>query len=325
METIRSVLVAIEEVKNFFQKELALALNLDKTVAPLFVEQSSGLNDNLNGVERPVTFKPAYAPDQELEIVQSLAKWKRLALAKYDYNPGEGIYTEMNAIRKDEQLSNLHSIYVDQWDWEKVINASDRNLSYLKQTASQIYDVIKKTDKYITTKYPTLMKITLPDQITFITSQNLEDEYPNLSPKEREHEAAKKYRAIFLMQIGDNLNSGQKHDGRAPDYDDWSLNGDIILWYPVLECPIEISSMGIRVDRHALISQSEKSSTVTRLSCNFHKSVLDNVLPLTIGGGIGRSRVSMYFLRKKHIGQVQVSTWDSATIKQNREKGVILL
>ena len=299
---------AIKRIKDFFETELSRALNLSRISAPLFVKNSTGLNDNLNGIERPVSFSMKDAPEDTIEIVHSLAKWKRLALKRYGLNTGEGIYTDMNAIRRDETLDNTHSIYVDQWDWEKIITKEQRTLAYLEETVKKIYQVFLATEAVITLEYPLLTRF-LPKEITFITSQELEHRYPSLSPNEREQRFAKEKGAIFIMQIGGVLLSGEKHDGRAPDYDDWQLNGDLILWNPVLESALELSSMGIRVDEVSLMEQLKVSNLEERKHLDYHQMLLEGSLPFTIGGGIGQSRICMFFLQKAHIGEVQASIW----------------
>ncbi|MDI9215535.1 aspartate--ammonia ligase [Clostridium tertium] len=300
--------IQIKAIKDFFEKTLSDKLNLTRVSAPLFVEANTGINDNLNGIERPVSFD-MLADKKEVEVVHSLAKWKRLSLKRYGFQPYSGLYTDMNAIRRDEELDNLHSIYVDQWDWEKIILKADRNKEYLKKTVKDIYNVFKETEKYVNENLQT-MSFQLPEDIYFITTQELEDLYPELSPKERENEICKDKGAVFLMEIGDLLNSGIKHDGRSPDYDDWTLNGDILVWYPVLNMAYELSSMGIRVDEEALESQLIKSNCEDRKKLQFHKGILQKELPYTIGGGIGQSRICMFFLNKRHIGEVQCSIWD---------------
>ena len=299
---------AIKRIKDFFETELSKALNLSRISAPLFVKNTTGLNDNLNGVERPVSFQMKEAPEDTIEIVHSLAKWKRLALKRYAIGIGEGIYTDMNAIRRDETLDNTHSIYVDQWDWEKIITKEQRTLAYLEETVRKIYKVFLATEAVITLEYPLLTPF-LPKEITFITSQELEHKYPNLSASQREQYFAKEKGAIFIMQIGDALLSGKKHDGRAPDYDDWQLNGDLILWNPVLDSALELSSMGIRVDEVSLMQQLKKANLEERKHLDYHQMLLQGDLPLTIGGGIGQSRICMFFLQKAHIGEVQASIW----------------
>ena len=314
---------AIKSIKDTFQHELINALNLQRISAPLFVRPETGINDNLNGTERPVAFDaPCIGGD--LEIVHSLAKWKRVTLGKYGFSKGEGLYTDMNAIRRDEELDNLHSIYVDQWDWEVVIDKSERNLETLKKTVKKIYSAIKATNAIIKQKYPEL-NTELPDDITFITTQELEDMYPELEPKEREDKLLREKKAVFLMQIGKVLNSGKKHDGRAPDYDDWELNGDILVYYPLLDISFELSSMGIRVDEEALKKQIAKANCPERLEMEFHKRLLNGELPYTIGGGIGQSRLCMIMLGKAHIGEVQASVWSDDMIKTCKEHGINLI
>ena len=316
--------VAIKTVKDFFQNLLAERMNLQRVSAPLFVTPESGLNDNLNGVERPVSFGIKEQNERQAEIVHSLAKWKRYALKKYGFSVGEGLYTDMSAIRRDEDTDNIHSIYVDQWDWEKIIDKSDRNIDTLKSTVRCIYSVLRKTEKYMAIRYDYIEEI-LPQDIFFITTQELEDMYPDSTPKERERLIAKEKGAVCLMQIGDILASGEKHDGRAPDYDDWALNADIIVYYPLLDISLELSSMGIRVDEDALISQLKKAGCEDRAALPFQKAILDKELPYTIGGGIGQSRICMFFLRKAHIGEVQSSLWPDDVAKECESKGVMLL
>ncbi len=315
---------AIKKIKDYFQQELAYGLKLRRVSAPLFVDPKTGLNDNLNGVERRVSFTLKDMDELEVEVVQSLAKWKRMALGKYGVEPGNGIYTDMNALRRDEELDNLHSIYVDQWDWEKVINKEDRNEDYLRETVITIYDGIKNLGDYVNRLYRDV-RTEIPNEITFITSQELEDRYPDLTPKEREDKAAEEYGAIFLMNIGGALKSGKKHDGRSPDYDDWELNGDIILWNELLERSFEISSMGIRVDAEAMARQLELAGCMERAELPYQKAILNDELPYTIGGGIGQSRLCMYFLRKAHIGEVQVSVWPDEHVKICEENNIHLL
>lgn len=322
--SIKETEIAIKLIKDFFEKELANSLNLTRVSAPLFVFPSTGLNDNLNGVERPVSFDMKNIDCENCEIVHSLAKWKRLALKRYGFNVGEGLYTDMNAIRRDEDTDNLHSIYVDQWDWESVIKKEQRNEEVLKTFVRKIYEVLKKTEKLVFEKYPHIKPV-LPDDITFIKTSQLEEEYPNLSAKEREHEAVKKYGAVFLMQIGGKLKSGKPHDGRAPDYDDWSLNGDIIVNYPLLDIAFEISSMGIRVDADALKNQLEISGCMERAKLPFQSALLKNELPFTIGGGIGQSRLCMFFLRRAHIGEVQASVWSDDELNVLKENNINIL
>ena len=321
--TLRQTQIAIKKVKDFFERDLAIQLNLTRVSAPLFVGRASGLNDNLNGVERPVGFDIKDC-DGDFEIVQSLAKWKRMALKQYGFAPGEGLYTDMNAIRRDEDTDNIHSVFVDQWDWEKVITAENRSEQTLRRAVKQIYASLRHTETYIAEDYDFVGKF-LPEQITFISSQELEDRYPGLSPKEREYRAVKEYGAVFISQIGGKLKSGGRHDGRAPDYDDWSLNGDIIVYYPVLDIAFELSSMGIRVDAEALRRQLAEAGCPERANLPFHRALLNNELPLTMGGGIGQSRMCMFFLRKAHIGEVQSSYWLPADASFCAERGVELL
>ncbi len=322
--TIKETEIAIKDVKDYFERALAKELNLTRVSAPLFVKPESGLNDNLNGVERPVTFGIKEQNDAKAEIVHSLAKWKRMALQKYGFTHGEGLYTDMSAIRRDEDTDNIHSIYVDQWDWERIIDKEERTLETLKTIVCKVYEALKNTEVFINARYPEIKKI-LPENITFVTTQELEDAYPSLSSKEREHEAAKKYGAVFIMQIGDQLASGEKHDGRAPDYDDWSLNGDIIVDYPLLGIGLELSSMGIRVDEKALKEQLVKAGCPQRAELPFQKALLEGKLPYTIGGGIGQSRICMFFLKKAHIGEVQSSIWPDDVVAYAEDKGVHLL
>ncbi len=323
-QSIRETEVAIKEVKDYFEKALADALNLTRVSAPLFVRPESGLNDNLNGVERPVTFDILEQDGAVVEIVHSLAKWKRMALGKYGFHEGEGLYTDMTAIRRDEVTDNVHSLYVDQWDWEKVIAKSDRNIDTLRNTVRRIYMAIKQTEYFMCGKYH-FMDPFLPNDITFITTQELEDRWPDKTPKERETLAAKENGAIFLMQIGGELKSGKPHDGRAPDYDDWSLNGDIIVYYPVLSSAFELSSMGIRVDEDSLMSQLEKAGCMERAELPFQKSVLEKKVPYTIGGGIGQSRICMFFMQRAHIGEVQSSIWPEEVVQKAHDAGINFL
>lgn len=315
--------VHIKSIKDFFEKNLADKLNLIRVSAPLFVDVKSGLNDNLNGVERPVKFD-VLATNQDVEIVHSLAKWKRMSLHRYKFPVGKGLYADMNAIRRDEDLDNIHSIYVDQWDWELIINKEDRNLDFLKGIVKKIYSVFKDTEKYVKENLLDIEE-ELPEEIFFVTSQELEDMYKDLSPKERENAICKDKGAVFIMQIGDKLNSGEKHDGRAPDYDDWKLNGDILFWNNVLDSAIELSSMGIRVNEESLERQLNEAGCEERKELDFHKSLLNGELPQTIGGGIGQSRICMYFLRKAHIGEVQSSVWDDKNYRICSENGIDLL
>lgn len=321
---IRQTEVAIKQIKDFFQINLANELRLTRVSAPLFVFPDTGMNDNLNGIERPVAFDVKSMDYCNVEIVHSLAKWKRWALKRYGFRLGEGLYTDMNAIRRDEDLDNLHSIYVDQWDWEIIIDERQRNMDTLKNTVMCIFDVFKETESYICSIYPKLSRL-LPESIKFITTKELEEMYPNLSPKERENEITKKYKAVFLMQIGGKLNSGERHDGRAPDYDDWNLNGDILFWYPLLNQAFEVSSMGIRVDKATLLSQLKESNCESRVNLQFHKAILNQSLPYTMGGGIGQSRICMYFLNKAHIGEVQASIWPLEMITALEKSNIILL
>lgn len=320
---LRETQKAIKTVKDFFQKELTKQLNLTRVSAPLFVTPESGLNDNLNGVERPVSFDIKETGGQA-EIVQSLAKWKRFALKQYGFGPGEGLYTDMNAIRRDEETDNIHSIYVDQWDWEKVITREERNRETLEHTVTSVYKALKITEDYMAYEYDYIGHV-LPERITFLTSQELEDRFPSLSPKEREYEAAKEYGAVFIEQIGGNLKSGKPHDGRAPDYDDWQLNGDIIVYYPVLDIALELSSMGIRVDEEALKRQLALAGCEERAGLAFQKALLSGELPCTIGGGIGQSRICMFYLRKAHIGEIQASLWPDDVRRQAAGAGIFLL
>lgn len=321
---IRETETAIKYVKDTFERELSKALNLQRVSAPLFVRPETGLNDDLNGTERAVSFDAPSVGGADLQIVHSLAKWKRMALGTYGFQAGEGLYTDMNAIRRDEDTDNLHSMYVDQWDWEAVINKSERNTDTLKSFVKNIYGAVKAVQKDVCAKFPVL-EGSLPEDIFFITTQELEDMYPELSIKERENAIAKEKKAVFLMQIGGKLKSGVKHDGRAPDYDDWSLNGDIILYYPVLDIAFEISSMGIRVDEDALAAQLKEAGCEERLEMDFHKKLMRRELPYTIGGGIGQSRVCMYMLGKAHIGEVQSSVWSDEMHRLCEEKNIHLL
>lgn len=319
---LRETEIAIKKVKDFFERDLAIELNLTRVSAPLFLDAENGMNDNLNGTERPVAFD--VFSGKNFEIVHSLAKWKRFALKNYGFECGEGLYTDMNAIRRDEDTDNIHSIFVDQWDWEKIISKEDRTEKTLKKTVKLIYSALRHTEYYITKEYNFIGSL-LPEKITFITSKELEEKYPNLSRKEREYEAVKEHGAIFLMQIGGKLSDGKPHDGRAPDYDDWALNGDIIVYYPVLDIALELSSMGIRVDEDALERQLKESGCEDRKDLPFHKALLNGELPYTVGGGIGQSRMCMFFLRKAHIGEVQSSYWDEETTKYCGDRGAILL
>lgn len=316
--------VAIKKVKDFFETLLAERLNLLRVSAPLFVDPASGLNDNLNGVERPVDFEIKEIEGIRAEVVHSLAKWKRYALKKYGFSEGEGLYTDMNAIRRDEEMDHIHSIFVDQWDWEKVISKEDRTMETLKNTVKTVYKVLRKTEKFMAIQYDYIEEI-LPANIFFITTQELADMFPDYTPKEREFYIAKAKGAVCIMKIGDVMENGERHDGRAPDYDDWELNADIVVYYPVLDIALELSSMGIRVDEKALRSQLEKAGCMERAKLPFQKAVLENQLPFTIGGGIGQSRICMFFLRKAHIGEVQSSIWPEEMLKETSASGIQLL
>lgn len=322
--TPREMQIGIKLIKDHFETMLAKQLNLTRVSAPLFVRPETGLNDNLTGVEKAVSFRMRKY-DQNLEIVQSLAKWKRLALKWYDFDFNEGLYTDMDAIRPDEVLDNIHSIYVDQWDWEKVISKEDRTNQYLVETVESIFEVFKETENYINSIYPDKLFKKLPEQIKFITTQELEDLYPNETPKSREHLITKEYKAVFLKNIGIKLNSGISHDTRSPDYDDWELNGDILFWNPILGEALELSSMGIRVDELTLQKQLDLADANDRKELEYHRLLLDGKLPYTIGGGIGQSRICMYFLHSKHIGQVQASVWTDEIIKQCEKDNIFLL
>jgi aspartate--ammonia ligase len=324
---------AIKLVKDFFQMNLASELRLRRVTAPLFVKQGTGINDDLNGVERPVSFPIREMNDQRAEIVQSLAKWKRMALADLQIPEGYGIYTDMNAIRADEELTNIHSLYVDQWDWEKVIRKEDRNISFLKKIVRQIYSAVVRTENLVHDYYPSIIPI-LPDEITFVHAEDLAAEYPGLPSRERENTVAKKYGAVFIIGIGAEMPNGEIHDGRAPDYDDWitssrpgykGLNGDIILWNPILERSFEISSMGIRVDKNSLLAQLKLRNLEERAQLMWHKMLLDEKLPQTIGGGIGQSRLCMFFLRKAHIGEIQSSIWPEEMVSACHANDIHLL
>jgi aspartate--ammonia ligase len=324
---------AIKLVKDTFQQQLSAELNLRRVTAPLFVLKGTGINDDLNGTERKVGFPVKDMNESVAEVVNSLAKWKRLALADYCIPHGNGIYTDMNAIRPDEELSNIHSLYVDQWDWERVIAQKDRNLDFLKYIVRKIYEVFKRTEYVVYENYSSIKPV-LPHDITFLHSEELLIQYPHLSPREREYEAVKKYGAIFVIGIGGMLANGEVHDGRAPDYDDWitptaegyrGLNGDIILWNPVLEISYEVSSMGIRVDKDSLLKQLEISGNLHRCELQFHKRLISGELPLCIGGGIGQSRICMYYLRKAHIGEVQASVWPASLLEECRKNNMFLL
>ena len=324
---------AIKTLKVCFQDKLSKALNLRRVTAPLFVLAGTGINDDLSGSERAVSFPIKCMGDRKAEVVHSLAKWKRMKLGYYGIAPGYGLYTDMNAIRADEDLDNLHSLYVDQWDWEQTIKLEDRNLDYLKNVVRKIYGLIRELELMVYNSFPHITPV-LPDEITFIHSEELLQMYPGLSPKDRETEAAKKYGAIFIIGIGNELSNGKPHDGRAPDYDDWitknsdgyyGLNGDIILWNQVLECPFELSSMGIRVDKDSLLKQLEKRDCMERTNLEFHKSLLNETIPLSIGGGIGQSRLCMFLLQKAHIGEVQASIWPEEQMAECAAHNIPLL
>ena len=316
--------IGIKTVKDFFQGILSQRLNLNRVSAPLFVDPNTGLNDNLNGYERPVDFDIKEQDGRKAEVVHSLAKWKRYALDKYGFKVGEGLYTDMNAIRRDEETDNIHSIFVDQWDWEKVIRKEDRNLDFLKETVRTVYKCLQKTEQYMAIQYDYIDFI-LPKDITFVTTSELEEMFPDNTPKEREYYIAKAKGAVCIMQIGDKLENGEPHDGRAPDYDDWALNADIVVYYPVLDIALELSSMGIRVDEKSLAEQLDKAGCPERKELPFQKAVLNKELPYTIGGGIGQSRICMFFLRKAHIGEVQSSLWPEETVKACKEHNIQLL
>lgn len=322
--SVRETQDAIKYIRDTFQHEFGKEMGLSRISAPLFVTRSSGLNDNLNGSEVPVHFTMAELPGEDIEVVHSLAKWKRYALSRYGFGMHEGLYANMNAIRKDEELDNLHSAYVDQWDWEKVIAREERTVPVLKEHVEAIFKVIKHMEHEVWYKYPQAVNH-LPDRIHFITSQELLTQYPDLSPRERENAACKEYGAVFVMQIGDRLSDGTKHDGRAPDYDDWSLNGDILFWYEPLQCALEISSMGIRVDEEALHAQLEKENALDREELPFHRAILEQKLPYSIGGGIGQSRLCMLLLKKAHIGEVQSSLWPAEMEEVCQDAGIPLL
>lgn len=323
---------AIKDIKLFFQETLAASLKLRRVTAPIFVKSGTGINDDLNGVEKPVSFFIKNLDNIKAEIIQSLAKWKRLTLFDLNIKEGEGIYTDMNAIRPDEILDNMHSLYVDQWDWERVISREERNLDFLKDVVKRIYGVLRKTENYVSRLFPKI-KPFLPEKITFIHSEELEEKYPKLTPREREDEVCKEYEAVFIIGVGANLKNGKPHDSRAPDYDDWTtptekglgLNGDIIVLYPILGKAFELSSMGIRVDKEVLIKQLEITGDSERKKLFFHQKLLNDELPLCIGGGIGQSRLCTYFLRKAHIGEVQVSIWPEKMKEECKKNNIFLL
>ena len=316
--------LGIKQIKEFFQLNLSSELRLRRVTAPLFVLKGMGINDDLNGIERPVSFPIKDLGDAQAEVVHSLAKWKRLTLADYNIEPGYGIYTDMNAIRSDEELGNLHSLYVDQWDWERVITNEDRNVDFLKEIVNRIYAAMIRTEYMVYEMYPQI-KPCLPQKLHFIHSEELRQLYPNLEPKCREHAICQKYGAVFIIGIGCKLSDGKKHDGRAPDYDDWELNGDILVYYPVLDIALELSSMGIRVDEDALDRQLTIAGCDDRRELPFQKAIFNKELPYTIGGGIGQSRICMFFLRKAHIGEVHASLWPEEVMKEAAAKGVQLL
>lgn len=320
--TMRQTQVAIKKVKDFFERDLAIQLNLTRVSAPVFVDSESGLNDTLNGHERPVSFD--LLSGGEMEIVHSLAKWKRQALADYKFSVGEGLYTDMNAIRRDEETDNIHSIFVDQWDWERIIKQEERTLETLKRFVRRIYRSLRHTENYIVDDYEFIDRL-LPDEITFLTAEELLRKYPGKTAKEREYAAVREFGAVFIIGIGDKLSSGEPHDGRAPDYDDWTLNGDILVYYPVLDIALELSSMGIRVDEDALLRQLKERGCEDRLSLPFHSALIKGELPYTIGGGIGQSRMCMFFLRKAHIGEVQSSYWPPSVREECAKRGINLL
>jgi aspartate--ammonia ligase len=316
---------AIKLIKDTFERRLAEILNLTRVSAPLMVPSDTGVNDMLNGYERPVEFQ-VKETHRNLQIIQSLAKWKRIALKRYGFEQNTGLYTDMNAIRRDEDTDNIHSIYVDQWDWEKIIKKEDRTMDYLKKTVEDIFQTFKLTEEVLINAYPEKkLEKTLPDKISFITSQELENLYPEKSPKEREHLIAKEKGAVFISQIGKKLKSGKSHDGRSPDYDDWELNGDIIFWYEPLNISLELSSMGIRVDKKSLEKQLKEAKAEDRKKLMYHKMLLNDELPLTIGGGLGQSRICMYFMKVVHIGEVQSSVWPEEMIQEFRGKGIEFL
>lgn len=322
--SVRQTQEAIRYIRETFQDEFGKELSLSRLSAPMFVPSATGLNDNLNGVETPVSFSMQDMPETSIEIVHSLAKWKRVALKRFDFEMHSGLYTNMNAIRKDEDLDNIHSIYVDQWDWEKVIDQSERNLTTLKETVQTIFKVIKHMEHEVWYKYPEAV-YHLPDQIHFVTTQELEDRFPKLTPKEREDAICKELGCVFLMQIGGTLKSGERHDGRAPDYDDWQLNGDILFWYEPLQKALEISSMGIRVSEESMLKQLKIANAEDRIHLPYHQTLLNHQLPYTIGGGIGQSRLCMLLLGKAHVGEVQASVWPQSMIDQCEENQIHIL
>ncbi len=323
--SIRETQEAIRYIRETFQDEFGKEMGLNRVSAPMYVEKSSGINDNLNGYEKPVSFTMKDMPGETIEVVHSLAKWKRMALKKYGFGLHEGLYTNMNAIRKDEDLDNFHSSYVDQWDWEKVISKDERNEKTLKETVELIFKVVKHMEHEVWYKFPNAV-YHLPDKIHFITSQELEDKYSELEDaKDRENAICKELGCVFVMQIGDVLKSGKRHDGRAPDYDDWKLNGDILFWYEPLQCALELSSMGIRVDEDSIVEQLKKTGDEDRLKLQYHKMILNKELPYTIGGGIGQSRLCMLLLGKAHVGEVQASIWPDEMLKKCEENDIHIL
>lgn len=322
--SVRQTQEAIKYIRDTFQHEFGKEMNLLRISAPLFVEKRSGLNDDLNGIEEPVHFTMKDIGDERIEVVHSLAKWKRMALKKYGFQLHEGLYTNMNAIRKDEELDNLHSAYVDQWDWEEILTKEERTENVLKQHVRTIFKVIKHMEHEVWYKYPEAVNH-LPDKIHFITTQELLDKYPTYTAKERENAITKELGCVFIMKIGDKLSNGEKHDGRAPDYDDWQLNGDILFWYEPLQCALEISSMGIRVDENSLVEQLRKEGKEERLQLPFHRAILEQRLPYTIGGGIGQSRLCMLLLKKAHIGEVQASIWPEDMIEECYKNNIQIL
>lgn len=325
MLSLHDTQVGIKTVKDYFQTSLSYELDLLRVSAPLFVDPASGLNDNLNGTERPVSFDIHEIDGLKAEVVHSLAKWKRYALNRYGFKKGEGLYTDMVAIRRDEDnLDNLHSIYVDQWDWEKIIGKEERNIDTLKSVVRSIYNALKKTEKYMAIQFDYIEEM-LPKEIFFITTEELLQMYPNDTVKERERKIAKEHGAVFIMKIGGVLSNGEKHDGRAPDYDDWELNGDIIVYYPLLDVALELSSMGIRVDENSIVKQLEIAGCKERAELPFQKAIINKELPYTIGGGIGQSRICMFFLRKAHIGEIHCSLWPESIHKEAREHNILLL
>ncbi len=320
---VRKTEGAIPKIKAFFQQRLSENLNLERASAPLFVRAGTGVNDDLNGVERKVSFEVKDDSGARVEVVNSLAKWKRMALARYGYSHGEGIWTDMNAIRPDEELDNIHSLYVDQWDWERVMDAGERNVEFLRMIVGRIYDAIRKTERMIRQEYD--IEPVLPEAIAFVTTHELEARYPGLERKAREDAFAKEAGAFFIMEIGWPLADGKPHDGRAPDYDDWKLNGDIVVWNPVLQGAFELSSMGIRVDRESLLLQLEHAGCIDRLGLEFHQMLMEDRLPLSVGGGIGQSRLSMLLLKKAHIGEVQASVWPAEMAAELEKRNIRLL